>query len=270
MNTEQFVYYINSYMDRTPSDYTHSWQTYFNEPIRISNKKRMKLQLLNVELPNVAYTFPEASSMLWVNIWNGVSAWVLKSYQIATDRNFNAPADLVTHLNTLTTADSLVFSYDANTCRLTITNNNANKIRVVGSYRYQDSISTTYNNVIDRLGFTQDLTSAEVASSGTLEGETILRLLRTNRYYITCSNLGSFNKQSRVPTPYANPYIISSVASSNFGRISQLEFSSPVFFYSNETELRSLKFEVLDDELQPVQLNECPVTFSLLIETEPI
>lgn len=268
MNTDQFVYFINSYLDRTPSDYTHSWTTYFSEPVRVSGKKRMKLQLQNIELPNTAYTFPEASSILWVNIWDGVSAWILKSYSVATDRNFNTPSDFVTYINTLTVADSLVFSYDANTCRMTLTNNNANKIRVVGSYRYQDSISTTYNNIIDRLGFTQDLTSAEVASSGTLEGETILRLLRTNRYYITCSNLGNYSKQSRVPSPYVNPYIIACVASSNFGRISQLEYGNAVFFYTNELELKSLKFEILDDEFQSVQLNECPVTFSLLIETE--
>jgi hypothetical protein len=269
MNNDQYVYYINSYTDRKPSDYTHQWTTFFNDPVRISGRKRMKIQLQDVEVPNTAYTFPDSSSILWVNVWDGISAWVLYHYIIETDRFFQAGADVVASLNALCAAESLVFSYSPTTCRLTLTNNNAQKIRIVGSYRYSDSLTTTYNNIIDRLGYTQDLTVAEVNSGGTIEGECILNLLRTNRYYITCSNIGGFNKQSRVPTPYANPYILASVPSSNFGRMSQLSYGSTVFLTCNQTELKSMDFTILDDELNVCPLNECKVTFTLLIEVEP-
>lgn len=254
--------HINSMIDRQATDlYSTTWTSYLSKPIVSSGKLSMKVN--SIDLVNLFYTFGTESSILWV-ITDVGGTDTLNSFQITTSDNFDSGTTLAAYLTTLCTSISLSFAYDTSTCRLTATNGSATISRIVGSYRYSDLLTTTYNNVIDKLGYTQDLTSTTISAGGTLEGESPLRLLRSTCYYLQCNGLSNIN-QSITPTPYNNPHILARVSASNFGYVSQLSYNEEVFLEISEKQINLLKFSLLDDELQPVYAQNAPIVFTLQV-----
>ncbi len=267
MDTEKIVY-INSAIDRQTIDIdTASWTTYLALPIKVSHINHIKLQIMNLEIPNTAYTFPlNASSFWWIH---GVGTTnTLRLLNLSLTRIFSA-TDLVIALNSaMTTAGyNLAFSYSATTCSLTVTNNEVVPIRIVGSYRYSDNVAgAVSNNVADRFGFTDNMIGTQINATASLTAPAVLRLLRSNCYYITCDAINGVGRQSYVPSPYAKQSnILGRCTSNNFGFLSQPNFSSPIQFTTSDTIIDSLSFSILDDELNPISLNQCPVTFALKV-----
>jgi hypothetical protein len=259
-----FVIHINSNTDRTTVDTdTASWTTFLYKAIQCAHGNKLKMAVESVELPNTVYSFsPYENTIWWIHDYGGTN--VLRSVTIATDRTYDS-TNFATYLNSLMSASSylLTFAYDNNTGRLTLTNNQAVPIRLIGSYRYGE---TAANNAADKLGFTQSLLTTSIAAAGTLNATGVLRLLRTNCYYLTCDSIGSRVSQGQVPTPYEQPRIIAKIQASNFGTLSQIRNGSSLYYDVSEKDIKSLAFSVLDDQLYPVSFNGCPITFTLRVE----
>lgn len=264
MVVNEIIININSYIDRKIGESTHNWTTYLSSPIETMQGK-IKCSVSNIEIPNTYYNFSSETSYFWYEIGG-----VLAGVQIDYDRNYGTPAELITELNSLLVGDSIVLSYDDTTCKITITNNNVDTFRMVGSHRWSDNLSTTYGNMADRLGFTQDMTTAVVASGSTMIAEGVLSLLRTQCLYLTLkeSEFLQTPSQSRVPTPYTSPYILMRVPAANFGILSQWASSDEIQFQTNSRSIKKLTFEILDDELNICDLNGRSVTFQLHISID--
>jgi hypothetical protein len=259
---QSYELHINSFIDRKPTDlYTTNFTTYFSNPIKTNNGK-VKLNVKNIEIPNIFYTFGESEYILYVIIDpSGVPT--TKSYTLSLTRNYADGATIATALNSLCALDNIVFTFDSTTARLTCTNNNASSIRIIGSYRYSDNLSTAFSNVVDRLGFTQNMTSQTIISTGSLEAESPLRLLRSNCYYLTCDIISSYTNQSRVPNPYTKPYIFARVSANNFGYLSQYIYSNDFMLNTTETIIEKMTFQLLDDQLFEINATNCPITFTI-------
>jgi hypothetical protein len=260
MPVDYFIH-LNTQIDRRTADLdTTDITAYFTKAILTSGKIRM--QITNIELPNLAYTFPYHSCVLWYVI-DPAGANTLKSATIRTDRNYNNATDLITDLNALVVGDNLVFSYDANTCRITLTNNNASTIKLVSSYRYSENTSC-YNDVMDRLGFDQDLRTTTIAHDGTLEANSCVKLLRSNCYYLTCGQIGSFAQQSTC-VGMNKPNILARITGNNFGFLSQLTFTNEMIIDTPENNIDKLELKLLDDMLYPVSINNGSITMTIKV-----
>jgi hypothetical protein len=165
----------------------------------------------------------------------------------------------------MTTASyNLVFTYDSNSGRLTLTNNEAVPIRLVGSYRYLEAAA---NNAANKLGFIQDLTTTSIAAGASLQATGVLRLIRTNCYYLVCDEVGARVAQGQVPSQYEQPKILAKIPAANFGTLSQIRNGSSLFYDTPfGQDIAKLTFKLLDDQLYPISLNGCPITFTLRID----
>lgn len=273
MSTQNLAYeivmHVNSMVDREARDLmidTAEWDSYLINPIKINHNQHMKVSIESIEIPNTAYTFPLYESTLWW-IKDVGGADTLKSLDLPIDRNFATSTDLVTYINAQMVANSdlLTFSYDSSTNKLTVTNGEAVPIRLVGSYRFDDTVGgLVSNNIIDRLGFVSNLIGTTILAAGTLVATGILRLLRTNVYYLATDILGGKIKQSNVPNPLDNQFdICARVSSGNYGTISQLRFGSTISYNVLNTIIHKMHFVLLDDQLEHIALNGSPITFSM-------
>lgn len=259
---QDYFLHLNTQIDRRTADLdTTDVTAFFTKTILTS--RNIKLQVTNIELPNLAYTFPYHSCMLWY-VLDPAGADTLKSVTIRTDRNYNNATDLVTDLNALVVADGLVFSYDDDTCRLTLTNNNADTIKLVSSYRYSETAYASSNDCMDKLGFDQTMIGVNIASGGTLEAETCLKLLRSNCYYLTCNQIGSFTQQSTC-VGFNKPNILCQITSCNFGFLSQMTFTNEMIIDCPENNLDKLELKLLDDMLYPITINNGSITMTIKI-----
>lgn len=261
MPTDYFLH-LNTNIDRRTSDLdTTDITAYFTKSIITSGK--IKLQVTNIELPNLAYTFPYHSCVLWYVI-DPAGVNTLKSATIRIDRNYNNASDLIVDLNTLVVADGLVFSYDANTCRITLTNNNAATIKLVSSYRYGETAYSTYNDCMDRLGFDQSMIGVNILAGATLEANSCVKLLRSNCYYLTCGQVGSFTQQSTC-VGMNKPQILARITANNFGFLSQLTFVNEMVIDTPENNIDKLELKILDDMLYPISINNGSITLTLKV-----
>lgn len=267
----EILLHINSGIDRRPQDSPDNWVTYLANPIDVGTNSKVRILVDQIDFPNSAYTFPESSDTFYY-IFNynpnstDPSYNILRSFELDTQRNYNTGNDLISALNTGIGAKgyNLAFSHNVNSSTLSIKNNESVPIRVIGSYRFSDRLDIAYNSIIDRLGFIQDLRTLSVAPGDSITGEGVLRLFRTNCYYLCCDITSSKIKQSQVPSPNYQPNIIGRISSSNFGNLSQLAIASSVWFnVSSMSSINRIAFSVLDDEFQPVNLNGQPIVFSL-------
>jgi hypothetical protein len=262
------VIFINSYIDRTTLDTdTSEWTTYLSEPIRVKSGK-IRLTVENIELPNTAYSFGNSENRFyWVH---GVGTTnTVRSVVIATDRIFGSGTEFATYINGLMTSSgfNLSFSFSSTTLELSITNNETVPIRICSSYRYSD-LQTGSSDAQDKLGFNQNTIGTQTAAGGVITANGILKLIRTNCYYLTANIIGNNFKQSILPSPYYSHSIIARITANTIGSLSQLQYASSMFFNCSETVINAIKFKLLDDQLYPISLNGLPITFvmKLLIE----
>ena len=263
--SNQRVIYINSYIDRTTADLdTSQWTTFLNEPIRIKNGK-LKLIVENIELPNTAYNFGTTENRFyWVHAVGTLNT--VRSVQIATDRIFNNGTDFATYMNGLMSSSgfNLSFSYSLATLELTIANNETVPIRICSSYRFSDP-QTGPSDAQDKLGFNQNTIGTQTPAGGSVVAQGMLKLLRTNCYYLSCDVIGNNFKQSILPSPYYSHNIVARITANSFGSLSQLQYASSMYFNVPDSIIQSLRFKLLDDQLFPISLNGLPITFVLKV-----
>lgn len=260
--------YVNSYFDNLPSDTSSKWTTYLAQPITGYSKMTMRVE--NIELPNVSNNFAFFTSRLWYLYEADSDIEELRYIEINFDRVYNSPEELVNELNSRflnDNGDVIEVSYDPQRVRLTFTNNTPVPIRFISSFRHDDLLDETFNHINDKLGLTQPLQNQIIQSGGSLTGESMLRLIRTNCYYISCNLLANGGNIStfQVPNPDKRPKILAKVTSGNFGTLSQLQYTTDVDLDVSDQTLSRIDFEILDDEFEPIQLNGHPTTFTLRI-----
>ena len=265
----ELLLHVNSAMDRRVQDTsTSTWTTYLSQTIKTSSNSTIQLMIDNIDFPNSLYTFPEyASTLWWIHDYGGANE--IRSITLDINRVYDTGADVATALDAamLSAGYSLYFTFSSLTYKLTVQNKEDVPIRLIGSYRYSDSTNVAFNNICDRLGFTQDMTNTPIANMAILSGAGVVRTLRSSCYYITADILSNKISQSQFPNPYNQPSVLGRVSASNFGSLSQLQIASSVFFKcSGTTVLDKIVFSVLDDELIPItDLLGMPVCFSLRI-----
>ena len=249
---------INSSIDRRSTDLdTSSWTTYLSEPIIPSNSvSKITMTVESIEVPNLAYTFPWHSSVIY---YHGTNA-VIKTITLDTRQVYISGEDVCVSLNS--TQTDLVFSYNKNTTRLSVRNNTNGNIRIVGSYRYDDRLDIAFNNGIDRIGFTQRMTSYITPASIVVADSTI-RMLRTNCYYLTCDILKA--TQMRSPEKDFKPQILCKVSAGNYGYLSQYSYLGTQTLAVQEQNIHKMTFSLLDDEFQPIDVGDQPITMLILI-----
>lgn len=266
MNKTHYIH-INSELDRTPTDLTtSSWTSYLSSPVLVgSSQSEVKISLESVEIPNVLYNFPiESSRFYWIVEVGGVET--LNGFQIATDRNFSSGDQFATYMTNNLALHDLRFVFDSNTNRLTIFNDGSNPVKIVESFRY-NIIPNTFNMAIDKLGFTQAIPSF-MAPGQSLTGQTVLKLLRTNCYYIACENASASYKQSLAPAPYrasAASQIIGRVSAENFGSLSKLSYPPASNLRLPSENVNFLKFSIFDDNLYPIEDLYVAITLTVKI-----
>ena len=266
------ILYINSGIDRNSKagDTTSKWTTTFPTAITSGLSQRASAKVEYIDFPNSMYTFPWHSYKFWF-IRNAGTTDNLTSIDIDNTKNWANGSDLVVHLNALMTAAgyTITFSYNTDTSKISITNSLANPIKLVSSYRFIDG-TALYAQIsyecTDRLGFTDNYTNVNIANGGTYTAPSILRLLRSHCYYLCCDELAKSSvKQSHVPDAEFTPSIITRISASNFGSLSQLEYSTNYELTTDQGKVKNLSFYVLDDELYDIRNNGVPITFALKI-----
>lgn len=269
--------YINSYTDRLISEIDSTSKHFTillegSKEIRVyPDEKNITVKLGSIELPNVLYNFNFITSTLWiVNDYGGLNE-SLESITINTDRVYTTPEDVIEELNSLITTHPILkdieFNYIDNEKKITITNYSLNNIRIVSSFRFNDILNgRTYNDINDRLGFIQDMKNIIIKTGETLKGEGLIKMLRTNCFYLTCNNIAGSYNQNIIPNPRTNRKILARLSTSDFGTLSQLSYPAQIDFnIINESSIRTMSFSLLDDEFNLVDLGQFPITFSLIL-----
>lgn len=273
--------YINSYLDRVINENdstSKSFTVLMPQGQEISllpteKGKKIKLKVFNLQIPNVLYNFPIKASRLWFDTTpNGAPTVV--GIQINTNRIYATPTELITELNTQATNANLdiTFSFTEITKKITITNTNAlNDIRLISSFRYAlDESVLTFQDMNDRLGFSQNLSNTIIpANNGFITGEGYLNMNRSNCYYLSLDESGSYFQQSIVPSNPNTKRIIAQVAGGSYGTLSTFSYvSSEWFNLPSSGKIQSLRFSVVDDEGDAVDVVNFPITMSLQIKVE--
>lgn len=278
--------YINSEIDRVVSENNSTTLNFTailsgSKIIKIyPNERRCKIKVNQVEIPNTLYNFPASQNRLNIVVFNGANPDSLEFVELDANRVYNTPQDVVNYLNTELLAhpngvmNDLVLSFDDLTKKVTLTNNSSTEsVRLVSSFRYSqdnaDGLGTTFNTIVDRLGFSDNYTNTIIAPTQALTGNGTIRMLFTHAYYIVLNEIASPYDQTIIPTPNINRKILARVTCGNYGTLSQLSYVSETMMnIPSGIEINRLSFSLLDDELQPIDLVNQKVTMSLKMTIE--
>lgn len=268
--------YINSYLDRVV-DENDSTSKQFTVSLQNNNKKinllpgesKLLVKCFKLQIPNVLYNFPEKESRLFfVYDTDGVAD--VRSIQIDTERIYASPSDLITEINGKLTADAslnnIAISFNGDTKKCTLTNSDTVNVRLISSFRYGESETIlTFQDMNDRLGFSQELTNTIISSGGgTLTGVGTLRMNRTNNYHLSLEEQSGFYNQSITPLATKNHRVIASVAVGAYGTLSTFSYvSSFGFMLPTNQPLSELTFALRDDEMNLVDMVNHPITMAL-------
>ena len=230
--------YINSYIDRLISENasaTSNFTVLFSDTSKqlrfLGGEKNCRVKLFSMEVPNSSYNFTPLESRLWF-VYDTTGSANIVNIQIDTERVYSQPSDVVTELNAKFTANAslngVVASYDNNTKKITLTNGTAVNIRLISGFRYGITESIlTFEDMNDRLGFSQDLTTTIIAPAGTLVASDGIKMFRTSKYYLVLNESGGYYKQSIIPSSNKNYRIIGIVARWAYGTLSSTSYISP-------------------------------------------
>jgi hypothetical protein len=255
--------YVNSGFDKQYNETTDNWTTYIDPHLPQFNHYRVKVD--EIEFPNTAYNIPEYNSILWY-YYDTDGTNTLKYVAINFNRKYDQPQDLIDEINSgfTTNGDNITIAYNNNTNKVTLTNSTSVKIRFVSSYVWEPENANFYWQINRRLGITQDLRNEIIDPSNSLTGENSLTLLRSQCYYLECNILGSNRAdQTRVPNRNFNTNILARVTANTYSDLSQLSYPGELEFDVGKSTISQIKFNVLDDRLEPVNLNGHPVTMAL-------
>lgn len=258
--------YCNSYIDRLVAQNnsaTREFTVLFTDvgsQLRfLGGETKCRVKLFSLEVPNTAYNFPESESRLWF-VYDTAGAATITSITIDTERVYATPAELVSEINAKITANvslnGVVIAYDNTTKKMTLTNGTAVSIRLISGFRYGITETIlTFNDMNDRLGFSQELTNTIIAPAGTLTGADGIKLYRTNKYYLVLQESGGYFRQSIIPSSNKSFRIIGSVPSGSYGTLSSTSYISPFGYeISAMGGISQLSFQLLDDNFQEIDL----------------
>jgi hypothetical protein len=228
------------------------------DPINIPGHT-MRLSVEKVMLPDIQYSFPYHSCMFYMIINN-----IQHTHEIPTDRIFANGDEFATFASTLA-SDCAQFTYSSTTYRLTIKNTSSYAMKLIGSWRYNDSLDINFNSAIERMGFTQDLTSVTIPVNGTLVAESPLRLLGTTCFYIQSSTMDQTTSYSAFKETSG---ILTVVPSAGCGNISQNMFVGTTQVKVPENKLRNITFRLLDDSFYGIDCIATPITIIIRIDVD--
>ncbi len=268
--TFKSVIYINSYIDRLIEESTSNFTVYLPKPI-VSHRK-LYLRLDSIELPNTSYNIQSQYSRLWYR-YDTTGVNTLHNIQVNYSRHYALPTDLITELNSKFTANghpNIVVTYDILTKKITLSNTTGVSIRIISDYIWDDELANTYDHINSRLGFTQDLRTIIIADNTSLIASGLLRLLRTQCYYILCDEISNSTIPTTIlPNPQRSGVVLGRIMSNEFGILSSLILGNEeMSFLCNTQYISSLHFRILDDEFIEVDLNGVPITMSIVVTYE--
>lgn len=269
MTNQQYKILINTLLDRDATSNSMSdFRVYLKRPIS-TNQSNFTLGVRKVSIPNTAYPFHSTESKLYyLYDLNGVNT--MNTVSISSTRKYDDMTELVNELNSGFTSNghNIVATVNSNSKKLSITNNEALKIRIVGSYLHEgDSVNgTTLNDQANsKLGLTQDLTSEGILIQGqVVEGASIVRLVYTQVYHLVSNELGD-NDLVSTPSPFDNPRILCSILNDkSWGDIITKEFIDEdmlTFEFSNS--VSQFDITLVDDQLRTVDTQGSPLIIEL-------
>jgi hypothetical protein len=278
-------FYINSFLDRIVAENEVGGRFSVILPngreIKLNPNERTKkiyFKIFNLQVPNILYNFATKTSRFFYELdydeGTGVGTSV-ENIQINTQRVYSQPSDLITELNSKTS--DLEFSYDDLTKRVTVKNITSPpvKVRIISSFRYGTTESVlTFNDINDRLGFSQDLTGSNgvLDFDESLVGSGLIQMNRTNAYHLVLEESGSSHAQSIVPMKEGANRVVCNVPVGSFGSLSTLAYvSSEWFNLPSQSQISVLRFRLLDDEMDDLS-NEFapnyPITLSFQLKVE--
>lgn len=269
---KQAVLYINSMIDRLPTDELNSnkFTTYLSQPIR-TYSGNIKVRPQTIEVPNTWYSFPSYDSKIWF-IEDVTGTPILRSISINTNKVYTSGTALADDLNISVSflGYQVSFYYSEPLGKLMITNDYLNKsIRLVSSYRYTSDpyVSQISDDAHDRLGFNIDMTSQVIAPNYSLAATGVLRLLRTQCCYITLDLAdGHSTATGLCPSNYRSASnVIAKIPCGNWGNVSQIQIDQFIEYPLSEKNITAMSFSLLDDEFQPLSTTGSPITMSLIV-----
>lgn len=272
--------FVNSFLDRVVDENASTSKSFTVlmpqgaeiQLLPTESNRNIKVKVFNLMIPNVLYNFPEKSSRVWFE--NLVSSDV-SGIQIDTQRVYATPNDLMTELNTKAGLEGIdvSFSYNDTSKKVRITNNGSDNLRLISSFRYalQENI-LTFQDMNDRLGFSQNLIgSAGLISSGNgfIEGDGYINMNRTVSYYLALDEQSNYYSQSIVPSSPNSRRIIAQVPTGSYGTLSTFSYvSSEWYGIPRSHRVSSLRFILLDDEFEPIDLKNFGINMTLQVKIE--
>lgn len=272
--------FVNSFLDRVVDENASTSKSFTVlmpqgaeiQLLPTESNRNIKVKVFNLMIPNVLYNFPEKSSRVWFE--NLVSSDV-SGIQIDTQRVYATPNDLMTELNTKASLEGIdvSFSYNDTSKKVRITNNGSDNLRLISSFRYalQENI-LTFQDMNDRLGFSQNLIgSAGLISSngGFIEGDGYINMNRTVSYYLALDEQSNYYSQSIVPSSPNSRRIIAQVPTGSYGTLSTFSYvSSEWYGIPRSHRVSSLRFILLDDEFEPIDLKNFGINMTLQVKIE--
>lgn len=272
--------FVNSFVDRITEenqDATESFTVTLNDDSKriklLPGETKIKIKVFNLEIPNVLYNFSDIESRLFFQ-WDIDGVNSVEQIQINTERIFASATSLIDEINQKitdhSTLSNIVFSYDDNTKKVNLTNNSLVKVRLISSFRYADTESiVTFEDMNDRLGFSQELTNTIINPAESVEGQGWIKMNRTNKYHLALRQQGGYFNQSIIPSSNLTERIICSVGAGAYGTLSTLSYvSSFAYQMPSSGTIDNLTFRLLDDEFRPVQMRNYGLTMSVHFEIE--
>jgi hypothetical protein len=271
--------FVNSFLDRVVDENASTSKSFTVllpqgaeiQLLPTESNKSIKVKVFNLMIPNVLYNFPEKSSRVW---FENLTTSDVSGFQIDTDRVYATPNDLMGELNTKAgvAGVDVSFSYNDTNKKVRITNNNTtDDYRLISSFRYalQEPI-LTFQDMNDRLGFSQNLIGSKIdASGGTLDGDGYINMNRTVSYYLALDEQSNYYSQSIVPSSPNSRRIIAQVPTGSYGTLSTFSYvSSEWYNIPKGHRVSSLRFILLDDEFEPIDLKNFPINMTLQIKIE--
>lgn len=233
-----------------------------------------KAVVLSASIENTVYSFQNTNNLLFYYVDNDLYFIALPTdlyINAVSDIDDNPQNDLVAILTNLFKKNShnigVAFSTDSG--KLTFKNNMSKTVRFVSSDEWEFNRQKFFNKCNNKLGLTQDMRQATLAQNQTITSGSIVRL--KNDCFFICSSLGENNSYlANEVLQYRSLPVLCKVQVLNggFGSIEEFRQVAPDvnqidIFGEN---ISRISIEVLDEYMNPIDLNGGNVTVELLLD----
>ena len=259
--------YINSAIDKRPSDTTFEWTTEFNTtPLVLSGGDY--IHRLIVQSASVPNTFPQFNPIdratFSIEIENGATT----EHTISESLVFSSTEQFASYLQTTinNAGGNVSVSQEQSTLKLKIVNNDTDYVKF--------STVGNYGKFWNKIGFTQeqynDGEALKIDPSDNMEGLNYPNLISTSKVFICMKNgilNNSFFGSGLNRLKY--PVLLSLNIESGTGTYSSYVSDDEIFFNHDlleNNQINQMDFILLDDEYQEVKLKGGSVKLSLIIK----